>query len=229
MQEKNKLHSPAFSRFLLAFIFMLATSFAAVSQIVSPFTIRHQTQQKGGLKFLSNVSVSCNSNQASCNTATSQMPPAGTSMNNDFTETYVDIDGDPSTFMSSSDSLILPNCSEVTWAGLYWGGRIATSNSSYNQRSNVKIKVSSGAYQQITADQTINNTSGAVSYFCFKNVTSIVQNAGLNARFTIADQVNSVGSSNLFGGWTLVVVYKNIQESYKNLTVFDGLVHPPTK
>ncbi|MEY4351756.1 MAG: hypothetical protein RL078_1835, partial [Bacteroidota bacterium] len=200
MQEKKKLHSPSFSRLLLAVIFVFATSFAALSQIVTPFAIRHQTQQKGGLKFLSNVAVSCNSTQSSCTAATGQMPPAGTSMNNDFTENYVDIDGDPTTFMSSSDSLILPNCSEVTWAGLYWGGRIATSNSSYNQRSNVKIKVGSGTYQQITADQTINNTSGAVSYFCFKNVTSIVQNAGLNARFTIADQVNSVGSSNLFGG-----------------------------
>ena len=153
------------------------------------------------------------------------MPPGGTSMNNNFTETYVDIDGDPSTFMSSSDSLVLPNCSEVTWAGLYWGGRISTSNSSYSQRGNVQIKLDNNPYEQVSADQTINNTSGYVSYFCFKNVTDFIQNAGTNARFTVANQLNSVGSSNLFGGWTLVVVYKNIQESYKNLTVFDGLAN----
>ncbi|MFN5311905.1 MAG: hypothetical protein ACK5AU_05285, partial [Flavobacteriales bacterium] len=224
MQQKRLL-SPSFFKLMTSACLVFCLGANAWSQIVSPFTIRHQTQQKGGLKFLSNVAVSCNASTTSCNNATSQMPPTGTSMNNDFTETYVDIDGDPSTFMSSSDSLILPNCSEVTWAGLYWGGRISTSNSSYANRVNVKIKVGTSAYQQITSDQTINNTSGAVSYFCFKNVTSIVQNAGLNARFTIADQVNSVGSSNLFGGWTLVVVYKNIQESYKNLTVFDGLAN----
>ncbi|MEN9743496.1 MAG: hypothetical protein RLZZ65_1301, partial [Bacteroidota bacterium] len=225
MQEKKKLLFTSFSKYFLVAFFVLGAYFSASAQIISPFTIRHQTQQKGGLKFLSNVSVSCTSTLPSCTAATGQVPPAGTSMNNDFTENYVDIDGDPTTFMSSSDSLILPNCSEVTWAGLYWGGRIATSNSSYANRVNVKVKVGSGTYQQITADQTINNTSGAVSYFCFKNVTSIVQNAGLNARFTIADQVNSVGSTNLFGGWTLIVVYKNIQETYKNLTVFDGLAN----
>ncbi|MEY3968102.1 MAG: hypothetical protein RL137_1007, partial [Bacteroidota bacterium] len=138
---------------------------------------------------------------------------------------YVDIDTDPTTFMSSSDSLNLPNCSEITWAGLYWGGKITTSTANYVNRSNIKLKVNNGTYQQLTADQTINNTTGAVSYFCFKNITSIVQSAGIKGRFTIADQVQQVNSSNLFGGWTIVVVYKNISEPYKNLTVFDGLAN----
>jgi len=53
----------------------------------------------------------------------------------------------------------------------------------------------------------------------------LYKQAGIKGRFTIADQVQQVNSSNLFGGWTIVVVYKNTSEAYKNLTVFDGLAN----
>jgi uncharacterized repeat protein (TIGR01451 family)/gliding motility-associated-like protein len=224
MKENDTHHSPSLFRFLLAFTVVLGSSSLFYAQLVSPFTIRHQTQQKGGIRFISNVSVTCNSS-TSCTNAQAQMPPSGSGQNNSYTMSYVDIDSDPTTFMSSSDSLNLANCSEITWAGLYWGGKITTSTANYVNRSNIKVKVNNGAYQQLTADQTINNTTGAVSYFCFKNITSIVQAAGIKGRFTIADQVQQVNSSNLFGGWTIVVVYKNISDPYKNLTVFDGLAN----
>ena len=206
-------------------IFLLGSfSVHVFSQVVSPFSIREQIQQKGGIRFVSNVSVTCNSG-TSCTSGQNQIPPSGTSQNNNFTMSYVDIDGDPTTFMSSSDSLNLSNCSEISWAGLYWGGKITTSTTNYANRSQIKIKVGNGSYQQLIADQTINNTTGAVTYFCFKEITSIVQSAGIKARFTVADQINQVNSTNLFGGWTIVVVYKNTAESYKNLTVFDGLAN----
>ncbi|MEN9969264.1 MAG: hypothetical protein RIR94_1460, partial [Bacteroidota bacterium] len=211
-------------KFLLVFVLSFGAVFYSFGQIVSPFNIRYQTQQKGGIRFISNVSVTCNSS-TSCTNAQAQIAPSGSGQNNSFTMSYVDIDGDPTTFMSSSDSLNLPNCSEITWAGLYWGGKITTSTSNYANRSNIKLKVNNGSYQQLTADQTINNTTGAVSYFCFKNITNIVQGAGIKGRFTIADQIQQVNSSNLFGGWSIVVIYKNISEPYKNLTVFDGLAN----
>ncbi|MEN9700236.1 MAG: hypothetical protein RLZZ301_1434, partial [Bacteroidota bacterium] len=209
---------------VISLIALLTWAFSASAQIVTPFAIRYQTQQKGGIRFVSNVSVTCNSS-TSCTTAHNEVPPAGTGQNNNFTMSYVDIDGDATTFMSSSDSLHLPNCSEITWAGLYWGGKITTSTTNYANRSNIKIKVNNGTYQQLAADQTINNTVGSVSYYCFKNITSIVQAAGTDARFTVADQIQQTNSTNLFGGWTIVVVYKNIQQAYKNLTVFDGLAN----
>ncbi|MEY4893239.1 MAG: hypothetical protein RL751_49, partial [Bacteroidota bacterium] len=211
-------------KFLLAFVLSFGAFFTSFGQIVSPFNIRYQTQQKGGIRFISNVSVTCNSS-TSCTNAQAQIAPSGTGQNNSYTMSYVDIDGDPTTFMSSSDSLNLPNCSEITWAGLYWGGKINTSTTNYANRSNIKLKVNNGSYQQLTADQTINNTTGAVSYFCYKNITNIVQGAGIKGRFMIADQIQQVNSSNLFGGWSIVVIYKNISEPYKNLTVFDGLAN----
>ena len=111
MKENDTYHSPSLFRFLLAFIVVLGSSSLLNAQLVSPFTIRHQTQQKGGIRFISNVSVTCNSS-TSCTNAQAQIPPSGTGQNNSYTMSYVDIDSDPTTFMSSSDSLNLSNCSE---------------------------------------------------------------------------------------------------------------------
>ena len=45
--------------------------------------------------------------------------------NNQRTMTWVDVDGDPATFDSSSASLTLPPGARVLFAGLYYGGRLA--------------------------------------------------------------------------------------------------------
>ena len=39
--------------------------------------------------------------------------------------TWVDVDGDPATFDSSSADLTLPAGASVLFAGLYYGGRLA--------------------------------------------------------------------------------------------------------
>ena len=49
-----------------------------------------------------------------------------------------------------------------------------------------------------------------------------VPNAGIKARFTIANVVARSNAFNVFGGWSIVDVYKNIYESMRDLTVFDG-------
>lgn len=209
----------------LLFFFVLI-SFCSNAQIVDPFAIRYQNQQKGGIRLLSNVSVTC----SNCTSSQNEMPPAGSGQNNNFTMNYVDIDGVSSTFMSSSDSLNLENCSEVLWAGLYWTGRVGTggavtTTTNYTLRNQVKLRVGTGAYQTLTADELTDNTVGHQTYHCFKNITSIVQANGNNARYTIADLVTRTGTSQVYGGWTIVVVYKNIYESMRNLTVFDGLAN----
>jgi hypothetical protein len=42
-------------------ITLLIVHFSVNSQIVSPFNARYQNNQKGGISFISNVSVSCGS------------------------------------------------------------------------------------------------------------------------------------------------------------------------
>ncbi|MDG1351072.1 MAG: hypothetical protein P8P80_08265, partial [Crocinitomicaceae bacterium] len=202
-------------------LFCAGFFYSGHSQLFEPFEIRYQNAQKGGIRFLSNVALSCSS--GNCSSLQAQMPPSGNGANDNQNMQFVDIDSDFSTFMSTSDSLDLDNCSEVLWAGLYWSGEISTGTQGYAQRDQVKISVNSEPYQDITAEETI-DISGIShpSYNCFKEITSIVQNAGIKARFTVANVLARSNASNVFGGWSIVVVYKNIYESMRNLTVFDG-------
>jgi uncharacterized repeat protein (TIGR01451 family) len=203
------------------------------SQIQTPFTIRHQTNQKGGIVMLSNVALTCNSSNNNCSTYQAQYPPNGNhNQDGGITMGYVDIDGNISTFMSSSDSLNLPICSEVTWAGLYWSARIQQSTTNYANRNKVRMKIDNGFYQNLTADQLIdvtsipgNNNFQMPGYFCFKDITNLVQTTGGNGRFTLADIVSQTGSNNLFGAWSIIVVFKNSLLSMRNLTVFDGMAY----
>ncbi|MFM8242277.1 MAG: hypothetical protein ACKN86_05685, partial [Crocinitomicaceae bacterium] len=153
------------------------------AQIQTPFSIRHQSNQKGGIVMMSNVAITCNATNANCGVYQNQFPPNGNhNQDGGITLGYVDIDGNPSTFMSSSDSLNLPICSEVTWAGLYWSARVQQSTTYYSNRNQVRIKVGNGLYQNLTADQLIDVTTipgnpgfAMPGYFCFKDITSLVQ------------------------------------------------------
>ena len=114
--------------------------------------------------MLANVSVGC-----SCS-ANNEMPPGGSGDNNGFSMNFVDIDTDPSTFMSSSDQLGLANCSEITWAGLYWTGKLDNQPSStpnWNIRNQIKMSINGGGYMDLTADELTDNTTGKTNYFCF--------------------------------------------------------------
>ncbi len=205
-------------------LFIISTTFG---QLVTPFTIRYQTQQKGGITFISNSAVTCDGG-VGCGAGQTEVPPVGSSTNNSFIADYIDIDSDTNTYMSSSDSLNLPACSQVTWAGLYWGGENQSEDSSYANRNEVRIKINNGSYITLTADYLEDNVAGFSTYHCFKDITSIVQANGLSARYTLADVAARVGGTNRFGGWTIVVVYKNDLMSMRNLTVFNGLSNVST-
>ncbi len=219
-------------RHIILLLLLLVVNFLGFSQTLDPFTLRYQNLQKGGIRIISNVSLG-----ASNSALNNQIPPGGTGYNNQATMGYVDVDGNPSTFMSSSDSLNLNNCSEILWAGLYWGALVGNSSIqttllNYNNRNKVKVKINNGAYTTLTADEIFNqSTNGSYkTYHCFKNVTSLVASAGIKARFTIADLVSlnhtqfpGAATNGPYGGWSIVVVYKNIFESQRLLTVYDGL------
>ncbi len=212
---------------------VIVIPYLSFSQIVTPFNIRYQANQKGGILLMSNVALTCNSNNANCGVYQQQLPPNGNhNQDGGITMGYVDVDFDASTWMSSSDSLNLPDCSEVSWAGLYWSARITTTTTNYATRNQVRIKRNNGLYQTLTADQLLNVNSIAGnpgfnmrSYYCFKDITSIVQAANGHGRFTIANIVSQTGDNNLFGAWSIIVVYKNQLQSMRNLTVFDGMAY----
>ncbi|MBC7862632.1 MAG: hypothetical protein IAF38_06625, partial [Bacteroidia bacterium] len=206
---------------LLSALFFISICFYSYSQLITPFTIRYQTTQKGGIRYVSNTATTCSG--IGCGAGRSEVPPAGTSTDNGFTAAYVDIDADGTTFQSSSDSLFLPTCSQILWAGLYWGAENQAGGSNYATRNQCRLKVNNGAYTNLTASSLQDNAVGFNTYHCFLDVTTIVQAAGINARFTCANVAARVGGTNRFGGWTIVVVYKNDLQPMRNLTVFNGL------
>ena len=201
-------------------------SFFLFGQIHQPFSTRYSTKQKGNIKFLANVSVFCDLADNACSNAAMDMPVTGTNPqdNNAFTAQYVDVDSDASTFMSSSDSLDLSLSSNILWAGLYWGAKINSSTTGYASRQNIKLSVNNGTYQALTADELVDITS-TPSYFCFKDITSIVQSNPQNSKYTVADLISRTGGSNQWGGWSIVFVYQNDNESLRDLSVFDGVAN----
>ena len=139
------------------------------------------------------------------------------------------------TFNSSTADLNLPACSQVLFAGLYWGADQGTSGTDsswitagYNT---IKLKIpGASSYTTLTSTQT-NNHSAAYSpglphtgYLCFKDITSIINTTNANGTYAAADVLGPIGITNSCGGWTIVIAYANSSLQPRNLTVFDGSV-----
>jgi VCBS repeat-containing protein len=179
------------------------------------FTPRYRTNDRGDIIAIGNTSVACSTPTSSCNSAKAG---AATSSNNDFTGVYVDVDGDASTANSSQATLTLPTGASVLWAGLYWMGSAASTNSS---RGSVKFATPSAPYTTIAGTVTtgVVATLGGQPYSAVADVTSLVQASGT---YTVADVTTTVGGLNARGGWSLVVVIRDPSQPLRNLSVFDG-------
>ncbi|WP_428742791.1 T9SS type B sorting domain-containing protein [Tenacibaculum sp.] len=193
---------------------------------------------KGDITFIANnvLSVDDSSHDP-------EDPYDGSESNGSVNMQYIDIDGDASTFSSSSAELNLPTCSRVVYAGLYWAGVYQTedwSDKKYARTGDpteIKFKLPGGAYQDIKAD--VNNTTSReliydnnIAYICYKDITIDIQDlattnpnghngtyVGANIRATRGDDPNGLGGS---GGWTMVIIYENQTKSSKNISIFDG-------
>ncbi|NJQ96759.1 MAG: hypothetical protein HC784_01690 [Hydrococcus sp. CSU_1_8] len=196
---------------------LLSISYFAPPAHSVPFTRRFQTNDKGDIVFVSNTVMTCPSSRPNC--ASAQAGTAGTSnQNNAFSMVYVDVDSDASTFNSSRANLNLPAGSTVLWAGLYWSG-----DSSNATRSQVRLATpTSGGYTNITASSLYSGTGYQNAYEGFANVTSLLQ-AGGNGTYTVANVLSTPNSANRWAGWSIVVVYRNLNEQARNLSVYDGL------
>jgi gliding motility-associated-like protein/uncharacterized repeat protein (TIGR01451 family) len=219
------------SKLLVVFAIGVCTMVTSFGQVLEPFSLRFKTETKGGIKFVSNAILECNgggAEGAECINLAGQLPPLSEdwSQNNDHTSDYIDIDADPSTFSSSADSLSIPSCSEIVFAGIYWGGRAETGDADYAARETIKLDINNSGYY--TVDAAVSNTSvlGNRVYYCFADITEIViENVLEESNFTVADLYARTVGDNLWGGWNIVVVYKNDLLKMKQLNVFDGLIN----
>ena len=141
---------------------------------------------------------------------------------------------DGGTFNSSSADLNIPACSQVMFAGLYWGADQGITGTDSNWITagftSIKLKIPGAAvYQTLTSTQT-NRHSLAWStpgfnhtgYMCFKDITSLINASNANGTYTVADVVGPIGINNACGGWTIVIAFSNPTFQPRNLSVFDG-------
>ncbi len=194
----------------LAALAVVLIASPAASQVVRAFGTRFSTNQPGDITLIGNTIMTCNGGGA----CTNGRNGAGGSVNdNDFTMVYTDVDADGTTFSSSSATLALPPGATVLWAGLYWGGY--TNNAA---RNTCRLQTPAAGYAALTAAQI--DASGQ-AYQCFANVTANVQ-AGGSGAYTVANVRSTPNSTNVHGGWSIVIVYSLASQPPRNLVVFDG-------
>ena len=174
--------------FLIA-ILMSSTVFAQQNYVAFS-TVPNGSFQglKGNMLQIGNNILNRQTNSQSPNN-----PYNGTGNNNGTNMQFIDIDGDASTFNSTTANLTIPvanaGCYQIRFAGLFWAGvyndptdpGVIVDRTKLNQ---VKFKVPGGNYVDITGttifDTYTEGTSGIVSnpnygYAAYFEVTNLLQ------------------------------------------------------
>ncbi len=158
--------------------------------------------------------------------------------NDQYEIVFVDVDGDSSTFNSSTADLTLPSGATVLHAQLYWGGSFNPSTLWNQSLAQVmKLKGPTGSYYDVTATQldykdvttgTLNPRTGR-SYGATADVTNLFTAnsawigasktfTGANVKSTLGctsgnscSDTESAGRGSLgnYAGWSLLVVYQD--------------------
>src|SRR5690606_30811784 len=173
---------------LFACIFF-AGIFALSAQVKKDFEVRFQDNIKGDITFIGNNIVNRESGSTSPNSPYNDTGNSS-NYNDDLNMQYIYIDGNSSTFSSSSTRLSIAdlNCSKVVYAGLYWtakypfeegkgsrsGGYYVVDSKRYDFKE-VRLKTPGNPYLDLTADEVIydgivDDPDGDVPYTCYKDI-----------------------------------------------------------
>ena len=231
-------------KLLLACFLLLGIS-SNYSQVKNTFDVRYENELRGDITFIANNIVNRKTDGYWTGKKNNRVWVPGKDPNDPYNDTgnsseynddldmqYIDIDGDPATFSSSSAILTVdnPDCAKVRYAGLYWSAVFNANNrTGFDQ---LKFKIPGGTYQDLTADEILFDGAGDPDfgyyspYACYKDVTSIVSGmANPNGEYFAANIRASSGSSisgGVSGGWKMVVVYEDPNLAGKFITTFDG-------
>lgn len=218
---------PTFSRIAII-VLLLCFGLQTNAQNYEPFTPRFDQDLKGDIVLIGNNILGPNNNAFNDNSV----------YNHNVDMQYIDIDGDPSTFSSSSADLGIPNpnCYKIIYAGLYWGAV----NPGDQPITEVKFRGPVGGYNDITGTIIYDANGSSVdggdsfSYACFADVTDIVTAFGSGTdlgTYTVANVSSALGETSTFNpyngtgqsaGWSLFVVYEDPTLPGKSITSFDG-------
>jgi gliding motility-associated-like protein/uncharacterized repeat protein (TIGR01451 family) len=211
---------------ILVILTALFLSIQFYAQNFVPFTPRFDQDLKGDIVLIGNNILGPDNNPYNNNST----------YNHNVDMQYIDIDGDPSTFSSSSADLDIPNpnCYLIRHASLYWGA-VTKGTEPF---TTVKFKGPTGPYYDITgtvifdANGTSVDGGDSFPYACYADVTSIVTNLTNNlGTYTLANVSSALGETATFNpyngtgysaGWSLFVVYEDPTLPGKSITSFDG-------
>ncbi|MDD2984894.1 T9SS type B sorting domain-containing protein [Flavobacterium sp.] len=221
----------------------LLINLIASAQVAVPFTVRYEQNLKGDMTLISNNIVNRQDNSDGPNVPYN-LTGNSSAYNDNLNMRYIDVDGDASTFSSSSANLVLPasGCNKIVYAGLYWSATYRFNNGystspgdGDNIRSNdfnqIKLKLPGGSYQNITGQilfDGFNNTDFVANspYACYADITSLVTGlANPEGEYTAANIRATQGFVNgggVSGGWTIFFVYENPTVTGKFITSYDG-------
>lgn len=214
------MKKPTFSRIaILAFFLILGQQLFA--QNLVPFSPRYNQAIKGDMLLIGNSNVGLHVSNPYNGNATNDQADAAV---------YVDIDGDASTFNSSSANLDVPSdesCYIVVYAGLYWSAVVDGDE----PISDVKFKVPGGNYVDISGTeiyyQNAANNNQSNTYAYYHDVTDLVTALpNPEGTYTVGNISTLVGpkpnSEGLSAGWSLFVIYEDPLLPSKYITSFDG-------
>jgi hypothetical protein len=209
---------------LLGATLALALVAAPARAADTPFAPRFAQTARGDITAVGNTVLTCPTATAGCPNA--QGGIGATLNNNNWNMTPVNVAG--GTVNSSSATVTLPAGATVLWAGLYWGadtsagtnGAVAPTAAA---KGTVKLKVPGGSYQSISAAaaDVLTSSLQATRYRAFRDVTALVT-AGGSGVYSVADIQAGTGQDR-FGGWGLMVAYRDNAQPIRRLNVYDGL------
>ena len=229
------MKKPTYKQYIVIALFFLL-GFAGIAQTYQPWAVRGNVEVKGSMNVIGNNILGIDN-----------LPNNNNNIDNDMVDMqYIDIDGDASTFSSSSADLVLrdhedgtpTDCYAVAYAALYWGAMLQDGDRS--NITNVKFRTpESATYTDINGTLiydaivdpivSVDGDPGCTPYACYADVTSLMQGlSDIEGTYTVANVISSEGtnySTGLSAGWTLFVIYEDPNLHTKSFTTFDGFSH----
>jgi hypothetical protein len=214
----------------LAFALAAAIGTAGAGAVVEvPFATQFATSARGGVATAANTLMTCPDGggvETKCLESRAGTATGAALNNNAYAMGRVDVDGDPTTFDSSTGALSLPPGAAVEFAGLYYGARTSagkggTAAATPAARGTVLLRAPGAlAYSELGAAVS-DSVAVAGSYVGFVDVTAQVAAAG-SGEYTVAN-VQAGSGEDRYAGWSLVVAYADPTSPPRSIRVFGGL------
>ena len=218
----------------IEFALFVLCSFTAQAQFRSYAKV-YSDNIKGGATIFGNTLTHIVNSNGSVDTAKMNNNRANgnsTFGNDNSNIRYVDVDGSALTRNSSTADLELPaGTNVIKLARLYWGARVKKSDFdiTLDTFQRIKIRFGTSTYTEYGAAHLDKNTTGTgnsavYQYQAYTDITPFIQANGTGTYTVgnVAASVGSTGSGGNYAGWSIVVVYENMDVPYNSVRVYDG-------